>query len=201
MIVINDLHLDFLKELTTICVGHAANRLSIMFPFPVMISLPDVRIIKSPGINKEFSSNSFPYKVQIDSEGDLNAQICICLSGAVPEIMAETNEYIKEINRDEKSHLLESMLLEMANILCSAYMTTIEQFAGILLIPKVPRLVDSISLREGGIGSFSENNREPAKHLRLYADLIGSNSQVFAQFHTIIAMPDISLLFKKMWRR
>jgi len=193
--ILSKLEIDYLKELTTICVGSVANRMATIVPFPVMISLPSLTIITNYDESSVFSTNSYKYSIHIRGEGDFSAHLIISLSPTTPAIIIQHNPYMSEFADSNDPTFIESMVLEMGNILSSAYMTAIEQFTGLCLMPTVPSLVhngsDVISSHY-----FQQNSTLAIPFILLQADLLLTFHRERAFFATLLSEEQVRLILR-----
>lgn len=185
---LNHLELDTLREIGSIGTGNAATALSQMLKRQVRITMPEVRIM---GYNEAIEWIGGPEAV--------TAGVLVKMSGDVGGIMLSVQKlelinFILETMLDqgiqgyeELQELQQSALIEVGNIMISAFVTALSGLAGININLTVPAFaVDmqgailTVPMAEyGGMsdylmtigGNFVCNGQEIPSHLLLSPDL------------------------------
>lgn len=185
---LSSLELDTLKEIGSIGTGNAATSLSALIGMPVRIQTPEVRIM---GYNEAIEWIGGPEAV--------TAGVLVKMSGDVGGIMLSVQKlelinFILETMLDqgiqgyeELQELQQSALIEVGNIMISAFVTALSGLAGININLTVPAFaVDmqgailTVPMAEyGGMsdylmtigGNFVCNGQEIPSHLLLSPDL------------------------------
>lgn len=185
---LNSLELDTLREIGSMGTGNAATALSQMLHREVRITLPEVRIM---GYNEAIEWIGGPEAV--------TAGVLVKMSGDVGGIMLSVQKlelinFILETMLDqgiqgyeELQELQQSALIEVGNIMISAFVTALSGLAGININLTVPAFaVDmqgailTVPMAEyGGMsdylmtigGNFVCNGQEIPSHLLLSPDL------------------------------
>jgi chemotaxis protein CheC len=136
---LSELHLDALREICNIGMGHAATALNQMIGRPIGLSIPKVSMAALSEVPEivggaEQVVAGIYLKVWGDIQGyillifprDSTRAICALLTGGAPE--------------DEPilSEMHASALREVGNILCSSYLSALERLLGKTLFPSVP---------------------------------------------------------------
>lgn len=133
--------IDALKEVGTIGAGHAANALSQMLGQKIMISVPEVKAISLKKIVELAGPpESLVAAIYMKLMGDTSATALLIFSRksafTLVDILmkrpAGQTKFLKEIDS--------SALKEVGNILVGAFLTALNEFLNILLIPTVPLL-------------------------------------------------------------
>ncbi len=136
---LSDLELDTLQEIGSIGSGNAATALSGMLGCEVRIDMPEVRIM---GYNEAIEWMGGPELVTagvlVHLEGEVNG---IVLSVQQEEFvsMVLQNMIGKSISSyDELNELDNSALVEVGNIMISAFVSAVSDMAGVAMRPTVP---------------------------------------------------------------
>jgi chemotaxis protein CheC len=136
---LSEVHLDALREICNIGMGHAATALNQMIGKPIGLSIPQVRLAPLADVpdivgGAESIVAGIYLKVWGDIQGAIllifpresTRAICALLTGGEPE-----NElFLSEMHA--------SALREVGNILCSSYLSALERLLGKTLFPSVP---------------------------------------------------------------
>lgn len=90
---------------------------------------------------------------------------------------------------------IDSMVLEMGNILSSAYMTAVEQFTGLCLLPTVPALLHNHQDLFNHLRSAPDNSVS-SQRILLQADLLLTAHRERAYFMTILTEDQVRKVLK-----
>lgn len=136
---LNGMEIDTLREIGSIGTGNAATALSAMLGKPVRITLPEVRIMEyNEAIEWIGGPESVTAGVLMELGGEMNG---IILSVQQLEYVNLLLENIMDTQIQDYSQLQEmdrSALVEVGNIMLSAFINALSGLAGISVRPTVP---------------------------------------------------------------
>ena len=184
----NSLEIDTLREIGSIGTGNAATALSQMLGKEVRITLPEVRIM---GYNEAIEWIGGPEAVTagvlVKMSGDMGGIMLSVQKLELVNIILETMLGQSIQDYEELAELERSALIEIGNIMISAFVTALSGLAGININLTVPAFaVDmqgailAVPMAEyGGMsdylmtigGNFVCNGQEIPSHLLLAPDL------------------------------
>jgi len=133
--------MDMLREVANIGAGHAATALSTMIGATIMISVPRVNVLDVDDIPPVVSSHEEPVAaVLLHMLGDLTGRTLLVLPCATAVRLAELLLQRESSGSVALGELEESAVMEVGNILSSAYMNALADFMGMMLLPSPPTL-------------------------------------------------------------
>lgn len=136
------LQLDALREVANIGAGHAATALSQLTSRTIMISVPEVRLTPLEDVPELVGPPDTPVAaVLMGMMGDLTGRTMILFPLAAARSLCDILLRRPAGGTTEFGTMEESGLKEVGNILCSAYLTALSEFLGMMLVPSVPGLV------------------------------------------------------------
>ncbi len=139
---LKELQLDGIKEAANIGGGHAATALSQMLDKEVDVKVPEVEIFpieKTPELLK--MENNIVVAALTRFFGDATGRNLMIMKDLDAKDLVNIL-LDREIREDtEIDEMGFSSLKEVANILCSSYLSAISEFLGLLLLPSVPAIV------------------------------------------------------------
>ncbi len=139
-----DFELDILKELGNIGAGHAATSLSQILGRTIQITVPEIKVIEIPRISTEIDTERIVAGV-VTGLNDLE----LGESGYL-YIMIPRQSYKKiasiMLGNDENPEMMESAIMELGNILSSAFCNAIAELLEIMLMPTPPSFAMDYSL-------------------------------------------------------
>ena len=190
---LSDNQIDALKEVGNIGAGHAATALSQLIKKKIMISVPEVKVIKTQEIDSLLGDpNTLVAGVIMNVLGDITSKILLLLTRESALNLVDMLLQKPPGSTKVLSEVGNSAIKETGNILAGAYMNSLNEFLGLMLLPSVPNLVFDIasaifsSLSDGfdGMSShilsvetqFSEANEKAIKgYLLLIPDVPSVN--------------------------
>ena len=189
LLTLTDVQVDALKEVGNVGAGHAATALSQLLKRKIMISVPQVKILKLQEVeNLLGDSNTLVAGIIMNVLGDVTAKILLLLTRESALSLADmllqnpagTTKVLSEVGN--------SAIKETGNILAGAYMNALNEFLGLLLLPSVPSLVFDIS---GAIlNSLSEGFEGMSTHiLSIETQFSEANDKVIKGY--LLLVPDI----------
>jgi chemotaxis protein CheC len=139
---LTEFHREVLKEVGNIGAGHAATSLAAIMKMPVGLTEPTVARLPITGIAvKSGYGDAQVAALRMDVLGAVPGEIVILFD------RAESTEFVKrfllmQIGDIEMTEgLIESTLLEIANIIGGAYLTALADLINKELMPSTPRLI------------------------------------------------------------
>ncbi|HVO30097.1 MAG TPA: chemotaxis protein CheC [bacterium] len=136
------LQIDALREVANIGAGHAATALSQMTDRRVMISVPQINIVRLEEVPDLLGSpQDVVAAVLMHMLGDLTGRTLLLVPEAVGRRLCDLLLRRPPGTTKEYGTLEQSCLKEAGNILSGAYMNALSDFMGMLLLPSVPSLV------------------------------------------------------------
>jgi chemotaxis protein CheC len=132
---------DALREVANIGAGHAATALSQLTNRRIMISVPEVNIVRLEEVPEILGkADDVVAAVLMHMMGDLTGRTLVLF----PEESARTLVDIllrRQLGTTKDfSEMEQSGLKEVGNILSSAYLNALSDFMGMMLVPSVPSL-------------------------------------------------------------
>ncbi len=139
---LTDLERDALREVANIGAGHAATALSQMTSRKIMISVPEVSIRRLEDVALLVGPpDTVIAGVLMHVMGDLTGRTLVVLGRDSALALCELLLRRPNPPGDGFDVMQQSTIKETGNILCSAYMTALSDFLGMMLVPSVPALV------------------------------------------------------------
>lgn len=133
--------LDALREVANIGAAHAATALSTMIGATIMISVPQVNVMRPQDVPPMVSAQEEPVvAVLLHMLGDLSGRTLLVFPCAVAVRLAELLLHREPSGSTQLGAMEESAIQEVGNILSSAYMNALSDFMGMMLLPSVPKL-------------------------------------------------------------
>jgi chemotaxis protein CheC len=138
---LTDADIDVLREVANMGAGHAATALSTMIGSTIMISVPRVSVLQVEDVPPVVASHEEPVAaVLLHMLGDLTGRTMLVFPCAAARRLAELLMQREASGSSELSELDQSAVMEVGNILSSAYMNALAGFLGMMLIPSPPTL-------------------------------------------------------------
>ena len=132
---------DGLREVATIGAGHAATALSQLVDQRIMISVPHVRRVQYGEVPDMLSSfGNHVAVVAMRMLGDLTGRALLVFGEYDAGRLCDLILHRPPGPPRALGELEQSGLKEVGNIVCSAYLTALSNFMGMMLLPSVPTL-------------------------------------------------------------
>jgi len=143
---LKELQIDALREVANIGAGHAATALSQLTNRRIMISVPQINIVRLEEVPDLLGNpQDVVAAVLMHMLGDLTGRTLLLFPEAVGRRLCDIL-LRRPIGTTAGFDTLEqSCLKEAGNILSGAYMNALSDFMGMLLLPSVPSLVVDLS--------------------------------------------------------
>jgi chemotaxis protein CheC len=151
---------DGLREVATIGAGHAATALSQLTDQRIMISVPSVRRVRYgevPTMVRAFGDHVAVVAMRM--LGDLTGRALLTFGEYDATRLCDLILRRPPGPPRALGELEQSGLKEVGNIVCSAYLTALSNFMGMMLLPSVPSL--TIGPTAQAIGSTADPREAP----------------------------------------
>ena len=133
--------MDVLREVANIGAGHAATALSTMIGSTIMISVPRVNVLQVDDLPPVVLDHEEPVAaVLLHMLGDLTGRTLLVFPCAAALRLADLLLQREPSGSFALGELEESAIMEVGNILSSAYMNALAEFLGMMLLPSPPTL-------------------------------------------------------------
>ena len=136
------MQMDALREVANIGAGHAATALSQMTGGRIMISVPEVMLVRLEELSAVVGSTATPVAaVVMRVMGDFTGStVVVCQLEAARALCALLLHQPAGSGGQPFAVMEESTLKETGNILCASYLNALADFLGMMLLPSVPDL-------------------------------------------------------------
>jgi chemotaxis protein CheC len=132
---------DGLREVATIGAGHAATALSQLTDRRIMISVPQVRRVEYDGVPRMLAGfGDHVAVVMMRMLGDLTGRALLVFGEVDAVRLCDLILRRPAGPARALGEMEQSGLKEVGNIVCSAYLTALSNFMGMMLLPSVPGL-------------------------------------------------------------
>jgi chemotaxis protein CheC len=181
---------DAIQELGNIGAAHAATTLSQMLECPIEMSVPDIRTIELSRL-ADYMGEEPAVMVAFELQGEISHGGYILFYIARESAIHLTNTMLglKDSNRllDEMD---KSALLEVSNIMVSAFLGATAELLGFVMLPSPPAL--TIDMAHAAMQTLIAQMEEEANEVLLFStELIAEEHKIDSD---IIMMPEISTL-------
>jgi chemotaxis protein CheC len=134
--------LDGLREIANIGAGHAATALSQMVNERVMVSVPEIQVVRLEDVAELLGDpNEVVSAVMMKLLGDVTGRTVQIFPAPTASALVGSLTGRSSISfPDEFGELEQSALKEVSNILVGAYINALSEFMGMMLIMSVPAL-------------------------------------------------------------
>lgn len=156
---LDTLRRDGLREVATIGAGHAATALSQLTDRRIMISVPQVRRVQYgevPAMLRNFGDHAAVVSMRM--LGDLTGRALLVFGEQDAARLCDLILRRPPGPPRALGELEQSGLKEVGNIVCSAYLTALSNFMGMMLLPSVPSL--TMGPTEAAVASTVDPNEE-----------------------------------------
>jgi chemotaxis protein CheC len=139
---LKDLQLDGIKEAANIGGGHAATALSQMLNKQVEVKVPEIEIFPIEKTSEILNlKGSIAVAALTKFFGDATGRNLVVLDDKDAKLLVGIllDKEISDYSEIDEMGI--SSIKEVANILCSSYLSAISEFLGLMLLPSVPIIV------------------------------------------------------------
>jgi chemotaxis protein CheC len=186
---LSDAQIDALVEVGNIGAGHAATALSQLIKKKIMISVPEVRVIRVQEIETLLGEpNTLVAGVIMNVLGDISSKMLLLLTResalSLVDMLIQkpigTTKVLSEVGN--------SAIKETGNILAGAYMNSLNEFLGLMLLPSVPNLVFDIA--SAVMSSLTDGFDQVSSHiLSIETEFSEANEHVIKGY--LLLIPDV----------
>ena len=183
---------DAIQELGNIGAAHAATTLSQMLGSSIEMSVPAIRVVDLSQLGQYMGEESAAM-VAFDLQGDIphGGYILFYITRESAVRMTNTMLGQTEINRP-LSEMDESALLEVGNIMVSAFLDATAELLGFVMLPSPPSL--TIDMAHAAMQSLIAQMQEETDEVLLFStELVCEEFKVDSD---IIMMPERSTLMR-----
>lgn len=149
---LTDVQLDAIRELGNIGAAHAATTLSQMLMCQINMSVPEIQVVDIGQICNHIGDD-YSAMVVFQLQGELEPGGYIVLLVSRESALRLTNTMLGMTDTDrDLSEMDQSALLEIGNIMISAFLDGTAMLLGIVMLPSPPALV--IDMAHAGMSSL-----------------------------------------------
>jgi chemotaxis protein CheC len=152
--------LDGIKEIANIGSGHAATALSQLTKKKVMVSVPQVKIIKVEEMDSLFPRpDEVVVGALVNFLGDITGRVLLIFPRNEACVLTDSLISEKERSPGVFTEFERSYFKEISNIVIGSYITALANFLDFLILPSVPALVvdNALSVLSSVHLNFSED--------------------------------------------
>jgi chemotaxis protein CheC len=189
---LSEVQADAIQELGNIGAAHAATTLSQMLGSTIEMSVPAIRVVDLSQLGQYMGEESAAM-VAFELQGDIphGGYILFYITRESAVRMTNTMLGQTEINRP-LSEMDESALLEVGNIMVSAFLDATAELLGFVMLPSPPSL--TIDMAHAAMQSLIAQMQEETNEVILFStELVCEEYKVDSD---IIMMPERSTLMK-----
>jgi chemotaxis protein CheC len=183
---------DAIQELGNIGAAHAATTLSQMLGSTIEMSVPAIKVVDLAQLG-EYMGEESAAMVAFELQGDIphGGYILFYITRESAVRMTNTMLGLTEINRP-LSEMDESALLEVGNIMVSAFLDATAELLGFVMLPSPPSL--TIDMAHAAMQSLIAQMQEETDEVLLFStELVCEEYKVDSD---IIMMPERSTLIR-----
>ncbi|HUT38239.1 MAG TPA: chemotaxis protein CheC [Methanoregula sp.] len=183
---------DAIQELGNIGAAHAATTLSQMLGSTIEMSVPSIKVVDLAQLG-EYMGEESAAMVAFELQGDIphGGYILFYIPRESAVRMTNTMLGLTEINRP-LSEMDESALLEVGNIMVSAFLDATAELLGFVMLPSPPSL--TVDMAHAAMQSLIAQMQEETNEVLLFStELVCEEYKVDSD---IILMPERSTLIK-----
>jgi len=189
---LSEVHADAIQELGKIGAAHAATTLSLMLGSTIGISVPSIKVVDLSQLG-EYMGEESAAMVAFELQGDIphGGYILFYITRESAIRLTNTMLGLSEVNRplDEMD---QSALLEVGNIMVSAFLDATAELLGFVMLPSPPSL--TIDMAHAAMQSLIAQMQEETNEVLLFStELICEEHRIDSD---IIMMPEISTLVR-----
>ena len=171
---LNEMEMDVLKELGNIGAGHAATSLSKLLDKEINIAVPSVRIGEIRSMSKEFISDIVAGVIIAlqDLEESKSGYLYIMFPEASSKQIATDLFGIEEFDEE----MYESTIMEVGNILSSAFCDASAEFMDVILLPSPPNF--AVDVPTAVIDSVVSQMAKRSNYIIIFETSLSSDSNI-----------------------
>jgi len=189
---LSTVQMDAIQELGNIGAAHAATTLSQMLMSQVEMSIPEIRFIDVSRLGNYLGEESAALVVfELQGEIQHGGYIIFYISLSSAVKLTNTMLGLTEIDRP-LNEMDQSALLEIGNIMASAFLDATAELLGFVMLPSPPAL--TIDMAHAAMQSLIAQMNEEIDEVMLFStELVCEEHKIDSD---IIIMPEISTLYR-----
>jgi chemotaxis protein CheC len=189
---LSEIQADAIQELGNIGAAHAATTLSVMLGSTIGMSVPAIKVVDLSQLG-EYMGEESAAMVAFELQGDIphGGYVLFYITRESAVRLTNTMLGLTEVNRplDEMD---KSALLEVGNIMVSAFLDATAELLGFVMLPSPPSL--TIDMAHAAMQSLIAQMQEETNEVLLFStELICEEHRIDSD---IIMMPEISTLVR-----
>lgn len=189
---LSEIQADAIQELGNIGAAHAATTLSVMLGSTIGMSVPSIKVVDLSQLG-EYMGEESAAMVAFELQGDIphGGYVLFYITRESAVRLTNTMLGLTEVNRplDEMD---KSALLEVGNIMVSAFLDATAELLGFVMLPSPPSL--TIDMAHAAMQSLIAQMQEETNEVLLFStELICEEHRIDSD---IIMMPEISTLVR-----
>lgn len=171
---LSEMELDVLKELGNIGAGHAATSLSKLLDKEIGIAVPSVRLGEIKSISKEFISDIVAGVIIAlqDLEENKSGYLYIMFPEYSSKQIANNLFGMEEFDEE----MYESTIMEVGNILSSAFCDASADFMDVILLPSPPNF--AVDVPTAVIDSVVSQMAKKTNYIIIFETALSSDSNI-----------------------
>jgi len=187
---LSSVQMDAMQELGNIGAAHAATTLSQMLSSPVEMSVPKIKVVDVAQLGSHIGEESAALVVfELQGEIPHGGYIIFYISRKSAVYLTNTMLGLTDPDRS-LNEMDESALLEVGNIMASAFLDATAELLGFIMLPSPPVL--SIDMAHAAMQSLIAQMQEDIDEVMLFStELVCAEHKIDSD---IIMMPEISTL-------
>ncbi len=189
---LSEVQADAIQELGNIGAAHAATTLSVMLGSTIEMSVPAIRVVDLARLG-EYMGEESAAMVAFELQGDIphGGYILFYITRGSAVRLTNTMLGMTEMNRPF-TEMDESALLEVGNIMVSAFLDATAELLGMVMLPSPPAL--TIDMAHAAMQSLIAQMQEETNEVLLFStELVCEEHRIDSD---IIMMPETSTLGK-----
>jgi len=189
---LSEVQADAIQELGNIGAAHAATTLSVMLGSTIEMSVPAIKVVDLARLG-EYMGEESAAMVAFELQGDIphGGYILFYITRGSAVRLTNTMLGMTEMNRPF-TEMDESALLEVGNIMVSAFLDATAELLGIVMLPSPPAL--TIDMAHAAMQSLIAQMQEETNEVLLFStELVCEEHRIDSD---IIMMPETSTLVK-----
>ena len=189
---LSEVQADAIQELGNIGAAHAATTLSQMLGSTIEMSVPSIRVVDLAQLG-DYMGEESAAMVAFELQGDIphGGYILFYITRGSAIRLTNTMLGITEMNRPV-TEMDESALLEVGNIMVSAFLDATAELLGMVMLPSPPAL--TIDMAHAAMQSLIAQMQEETNEVLLFStELVCEEHRIDSD---IIMMPETSTLEK-----
>jgi chemotaxis protein CheC len=189
---LSDVQADAIQELGNIGAAHAATTLSVMLGSTIEMSVPAIKVVDLSHLG-EYMGEESAAMVAFELQGEIphGGYILFYITRESAVRLTNTMLGLTEINRP-LNEMDESALIEVGNIMVSAFLDATAELLGLVMLPSPPAL--TIDMAHAAMQSLIAQLQEDTNEVLLFStELVCEEHRIDSD---IIMMPETSTLVR-----